>query len=179
MAPIIKLLNDEIGISKAILTTIHAYTDDQNLLDNSHKKDLRRARSAPNNLVPTSTGAAKATTEIIPQLKGVFDGLAIRVPIPTGSLSDISFVASKETSVEEINSLFTQAADSEKYQGIIGVSNEHLVSSDIVGATESCIVDLQLTQVIGGDLVKIVAWYDNEWGYCMRLMDQLKIIAAG
>ncbi len=173
IAPIVKIINDHLGIKKALLTTIHAYTDDQNLLDNSHKKDLRRARGAACNLVPTSTGAAKATTEIIPDLRGVFDGLAIRVPTPVGSLSDIVMVTKKKTSKEEINEILTKAAHSRAYQGILAVSDEPIVSSDIVGRSESSIVDLPLTQVIDGDLVKIVAWYDNEWGYCARLLDQL------
>lgn len=173
IAPIIKIINDQLGIKKALLTTIHAYTDDQNLLDNSHKKDLRRARSAACNLVPTSTGAAKATTEIIPDLKGVFDGLAIRVPTPVGSLSDIVMVTKKKTSKEEVIEILTKASRSQTYRGILAVSDEPIVSSDIVGRSESSIVDLPLTQVIDGDLVKIVAWYDNEWGYCARLLDQL------
>ena len=176
VAPVVHVLNEKIGVEKATLTTIHAYTDTQNLLDNSDKKDLRRARAAAENLIPTSTGAAKATTKIIPQLEGLFDGLAVRVPIPTGSLSDIVFISSKDTSVEEVNSILTEAAQSDQYQGSLAVSNEHLVSSDIVGRNESSIVDLELTQVIGGNLVKVVVWYDNEWGYCARLLDQLALI---
>lgn len=173
VAPVVKVIDDEIGIEKAVLTTIHAYTDDQNLLDNSHKKDLRRARSAATNLVPTSTGAAKATAKIIPSLEGVFDGIAIRVPTPVGSLSDIVMVTKRDTSTEEVNQILTQASQSKQYQGILAASSEPIVSSDIVGRNESSIVDLEFTQVIGGNLVKVVSWYDNEWGYCARLMDQL------
>lgn len=176
VAPVIHVLNEKIGIKKATLTTIHAYTDTQNLLDNSHKKDMRRARAAAENLIPTSTGAAKATTKIVTELKDLFDGMAIRVPVPTGSLSDIVFVASRETTAEEVNSILTEAAQDEKFKGSLAVSDEHLVSSDIVGRNESSIVDLELTQVLGGDLVKVVAWYDNEWGYCARLLDQLELI---
>lgn len=173
VAPVVQVLQEKIGIKKALLSTIHAYTDDQNLMDNSHK-DLRRARAAAVNIIPTSTGAAKATTEIIPQLKGLFDGVALRVPVLTGSLADITFVASRKTSVEEVNQVITQEAESERWRGILAVTNEPLVSSDIVGRNEASIVDLGLTQVIGNDLVKVVSWYDNEWGYCARLMDQLK-----
>jgi glyceraldehyde 3-phosphate dehydrogenase len=173
VAPVVQVMKEKLGIKKAILSTIHAYTDGQNLMDNSHK-DLRRARAAAVNIIPTSTGAAKATTKIIPELKGLFDGIALRVPVLTGSLADITFVASKKTSVEEVNQILTEAAQSERWRGILAVTNEPLVSSDIVGRDEASIVDLELTQVIGDDLVKVVSWYDNEWGYCARLMDQLK-----
>lgn len=175
IAPVVKIIGDKIGIEKAILTTIHAYTDSQNLLDNSNK-DLRAARAAALNLIPSSTGAAKATTKIIPELKGLFDGMAVRVPTPTGSLADIVFITKRETTKEEVNNILTQEANSSRYRGIIAVSNEPLVSSDIVGRSESSIVDLDLTQVVGGNLLKIIAWYDNEWGYCARLLDQLCLI---
>jgi glyceraldehyde 3-phosphate dehydrogenase len=160
------------GVEKATLTTIHAYTDGQNIQDNSHK-DLRRARAAALNIVPTSTGAAKATSQVIPELEGLFDGLSLRVPVATGSLSDMVFITKKDTTVEEVNQVFAEAAEAEQWRGIIGVTNEPLVSSDIVGRSESAIVDLGLTQVIGGNLVKVVAWYDNEWGYCHRLVEQV------
>jgi glyceraldehyde 3-phosphate dehydrogenase len=176
IAPVVKILNDTLGIKKAMLTTVHAYTDDQNLLDNSHKKDLRRARSAANNIVPTSTGAAKTTAKIIPELKGVFDGIALRVPNPVGSLSDLVMVTKQKTTVKEVNSILTKAADKPKYFGVLAVSSEPIVSSDIVGRSESAIVDLELTQVIGDNLVKVICWYDNEWGYCARLLDQLVLI---
>ncbi|MCC6711511.1 MAG: type I glyceraldehyde-3-phosphate dehydrogenase [Candidatus Pacebacteria bacterium] len=170
VAPVTKIINDNFGIEKALLTTVHAYTDDQNLQDNSHK-DLRRARGAAENIVPTSTGAAKAVSKVIPELKGIFDGLAIRVPTSTGSLSDITFVTKKDVTVEEVNEALTKAANNTEWQGILAVTNEPIVSSDIVGRRESSIVDLQLTQVIGGNLLKIVSWYDNEWGYSNRLIE--------
>ncbi len=173
VAPVVKIIKNSIGIKKAIMTTIHSYTDNQNTQDNSHKKDLRRARSAAENLIPTSTGAAKATTKIIPELKNLFDGMAVRVPTPVGSISDMVFVTQRDTTIEEVNKILTQASESEPYKGIIAVTNEPIVSSDIVGRDQSSIVDLSLTQVIGGDLVKIISWYDNEWGYCCRLMDQI------
>jgi glyceraldehyde-3-phosphate dehydrogenase type I len=173
VAPVVAIMNNVFGVEKATLTTIHAYTDDQNTQDNSHK-DLRRARSAAENIIPTSTGAARATTEIIPELKGLFDGMAVRVPVATGSLSDMVFVTKKDTSVEEVNQALTDASTQDRWQGILAVTNEPIVSSDIIGRSESSIVDLALTQVIGGNLVKVISWYDNEWGYCMRLVEQLE-----
>ncbi len=173
IAPVAKIISDEFGIQKATLTTIHAYTDNQNIQDNSHKKDMRRARAACKNLIPTSTGAAKATGLVIPELKGILDGMAVRIPVSVGSLSDLVFVVNKQTSVEEVNDVLTNASESEQYKGILAVTNDPVVSSDIVGRDESSVVDLNLTQVIGGDLVKIIAWYDNEWGYCCRLLDQV------
>ncbi len=172
VAPVAAVITAALGVSKATLTTIHSYTDDQNLHDNSHK-DLRRARAAALNIVPTSTGAAIAATEVVPELKGLFDGLAVRVPTPVGSLSDMVFVTKRPTTVEEVNQILSDAANSSHWQGILAVTNEQLVSSDIVGRSESSIVDLSLTQVIGGDLVKIISWYDNEWGYCNRLVEQV------
>ncbi len=174
VAPVAQIMHEKIGVLKATLTTIHSYTDTQNLLDNSIKKDLRRARAAAENLIPTTTGAALATTKIIPQLKGLFDGLAIRVPTPVGSLSDMVFVTKRATSVEEVNQLFIDAAQAERWQGTLAVTKEPIVSSDIVGRSEASIVDLNFTQVIDGDLVKIFSWYDNEWGYCSQLLRQLK-----
>lgn len=170
ITPVVKVILDSFGIKKAMMTTIHSFTDDQNLHDNSHKKDLRRARAAGQNIVPTTTGAAKATTEIIPALKGLFDGLAIRVPTPVGSLSDMVFVTDKKTTVEEVNKALTDAANG-SMKGILAVTSDPIVSSDIIGRQESSIVDLELTQVIDGDLVKVVSWYDNEWGYCCRLLE--------
>jgi glyceraldehyde 3-phosphate dehydrogenase len=170
VGPVSQIMVDTFGVKKAMLTTIHAYTDDQNLQDNSHK-DLRRARSAAKNIVPTSTGAARATALVIPELKGVFDGLAIRVPVSTGSLSDLTFVTSRPTTVEEVNAAFENAANLDRWRGILAVTRDPIVSNDIIGRPESAIVDLELTQVIDGDLVKVVAWYDNEWGYCNRLIE--------
>ena len=172
VAPVAQLVSKHFGIEKAFLTTIHAYTDDQNLHDNSHK-DMRRARSAASNIVPTSTGAAIATTEIIPEIKGVFDGLAIRVPTPVGSLSDMVFVTKRNVSIEEVNTMLTTESELPHWAGILAVTNEPIVSSDIVGRSESSIVDLSLTNVVGGNLLKIISWYDNEWGYCNRLVEQV------
>jgi len=173
IAPVAAVLHSAFGIEKALMTTVHAYTDDQNLQDGSHK-DLRRARAAAQNIVPTSTGAAIATTETIPELKGLFDGMALRVPVVTGSLTDFSLLLKKNVTVEEINEALTKAAnDNALFKGILAVSNEPLVSSDIIGRSESAVVDLGLTQVVGGNLVKVFAWYDNEWGYANRLVEQV------
>lgn len=172
ITPVVSVMHHVFGVAKAMLTTVHSYTDDQNLHDNSHR-DMRRARAAALNLVPTSTGAAIATTEVIPDLKGVFDGLSIRVPTPVGSISDMVFIVKRKTSVEEVNQALIDAANHPHWKGILAVSDEALVSSDIVGRSESSIVDLELTQVLDGDMVKVVAWYDNEFGYCNRLIEQI------
>jgi glyceraldehyde-3-phosphate dehydrogenase type I len=173
IAPVAAIMHSEFGIEKAVMTTIHSYTDDQNLQDNSHH-DMRRARAAAENIIPTSTGAAIATTETIPDLKGIFDGTALRVPTATGSITDFTLVLKRGVTVEEVNNvLVSAAAENALYKGILAVSSEPLVSSDIIGRNESAIVDLSLTQVIGGNLVKIFAWYDNEWGYANRLVEQV------
>jgi glyceraldehyde-3-phosphate dehydrogenase type I len=176
VTPVAAVINSKFGIAKAIMTTVHAYTDDQNLQDGSHR-DLRRARAAGANIIPTSTGAAIATTEVIPELKGLFDGISLRVPVMTGSLADFTFVVKKPTTREEINTALSEASRT-NLKGILGVSGEndiptHLVSSDIIGSTYSAIVDPEFTQVIDGDLVKVLAWYDNEWGYANRLVEQI------
>jgi glyceraldehyde 3-phosphate dehydrogenase len=165
LAPMAKALNDAIGIEKGLMTTIHAYTADQNLMDGPHK-DLRRARSAALNIVPTSTGAAKAVALVLPELKGKLDGYALRVPTPTGSATDLTFTASRETSVEEINAIMKKAADGK----ILVYTEDPIVSKDIETDPASSIFDSGLTKVIG-DQVKVVAWYDNEWGYSNRLVD--------
>lgn len=175
ISPVVQVLHERLGIVKAALNTIHGYTDDQNLQDGSHG-DLRRARAAAKNTVPTTTGAAVATTRVIPDLEGKFDGVAIRVPVSVGSLSDVTCLVSRRTSVEEINTIFQEAAASEHWSGILAVTDEPLVSSDIVGRSESSIVDLSMTQVIDGDLIKVLAWYDNEWGYCNRLVEQTRAV---
>lgn len=177
IAPVTQIIHDALGIQKAALTTIHAFTDDQNLQDGSHKEDLRRARAASMNMVPTSTGAAKAVTKVITDLKGKFDGIAIRVPVITGSISDLTYIVKQPTTVEAVNQLFKDAADTDHWRGLVGWTEEPIVSSDIIGRTESVIVDLSLTQVIDGDLVKIFAWYDNEWGYSNRLIEQAIAVA--
>ncbi len=169
IAPPVRVLHSAFGIKKAMMTTIHSYTADQNLVDGPHK-DLRRARGAAINIVPTSTGAAIATTETIPELKGTFDGMAVRVPTPVGSLSDITMLMAKEVTVDEINNAFKQAAADSRYKGILMVTEDPIVSSDIIGNPHASIVDLTLTKVVGGDLAKVVAWYDNEWGYSHTLV---------
>ena len=155
-----------------MMTTVHSYTDDQNLQDGSHK-DLRRARAAACNIVPTTTGAAIATTETIPDLKGIFDGMALRVPVATGSITDFTFLLKKDVTVEEVNNAFKEASTNPIYKDILAVSEGFLVSSDIIGRSESAIVDLPLTQVVAGNMVKVFAWYDNEWGYANRLVEQV------
>jgi glyceraldehyde 3-phosphate dehydrogenase len=174
IAPIMKVLVDKIGVEKSLMTTIHSYTADQVLVDGPHK-DLRRARSAALNIVPTTTGAATATTKTIPSLAGKFDGLSIRVPSPVVSLSDITVVVSKKTTVEEINSWLKEASET-THKGFIQYSNEELVSTDLKANHFSAIVDSKMTQVVDGDLVKIVAWYDNEWGYTCRLVDMVQFV---
>lgn len=171
-APIMAVLHSKFGIEKAAMTTIHAYTDDQNLQDGSHK-DLRRARAAAQNIIPTSTGAAISVTETIPGLKGIFDGIALRVPVVTGSLTDFAVILKKDVTVEEVNQAFKDAEKNILYKGILATSEQDLVSSDIIGRSESTIVDLKLTQVIGGNLIKVFAWYDNEFGYANRLVEQV------
>lgn len=175
LAPMAKALNDELGIVKGLMTTVHAYTADQNLQDNIHK-DLRRARAAALNLVPTSTGAAKAIGLVLPELKGKLDGFAVRVPTPTGSLTDLTFEASRETSVDEVNAIIKAAADG-PLAGYLKYSTDPIVSSDIVTDPASCIFDAPLTKVIGNQ-VKVVGWYDNEWGYSNRLADLVTYIGA-
>lgn len=173
VGPVAQVMHEVFGIKKAMLTTIHSYTDDQNLHDNSHK-DMRRARAAAMNIVPTTTGAAIAVTEVIPELKGLFDGLAVRVPTPVGSLSDMVFILNRPTTKEEVNQALITASQSDHWRGILAVVDEPIVSHDIVGRSESSIVDLALTNVVDGDMVKVVAWYDNEFGYCCRLIEQVK-----
>ncbi|MEK7163584.1 MAG: type I glyceraldehyde-3-phosphate dehydrogenase [Patescibacteria group bacterium] len=176
ITPVAAVIHSKFGILKAMMTTVHAYTDDQNLQDGSHN-DLRRARAAAANIVPTSTGAAIATTEVIPELKGLFDGVSLRVPVITGSIADFVFVTKVKVTREEINQALVDASTSQ-YKNIIGISglngvSDHLVSSDIIGSSFSAIVDTEFTQVIDGDLVKVLAWYDNEWGYANRLVEQV------
>ena len=170
IAPIMKVLEDNFGVKKATMTTVHSYTGSQRLLD-APAKDLREARSAAENIVPTTTGASKAAALTIPTLKGKFNGLSVRVPTPVVSLADITAVLSRPTTKEELTELFEKVANEPFYEGILGVSHEELVSSDYRGDSHSCIVDLPLIDVVDGDLIKIVAWYDNEWGYSNRLVE--------
>jgi glyceraldehyde 3-phosphate dehydrogenase len=168
LAPMAKALHDGLGIERGLMTTIHAYTQDQNLQDGPHK-DLRRARAAAINVVPTSTGAAKAIGLVLPELRGRLDGYALRVPVPTGSATDLTFTASRETSVAEVNGIVREAADG-PLAGVMRYTEDPIVSSDIVTDPASCVFDAGLTKVIG-DSVKVVGWYDNEWGYSNRLVD--------
>ena len=170
IAPVMKVLEDNIGIEKAMMTTVHSYTASQKLQD-APAKDIREARSAAENIVPTTTGASKAAALTIPTLKGKFNGLSVRVPTPVVSLSDITAVTKRDTTVEEINEMFKKAAADPYYQGILDATEEELVSVDYRGNSHSSIVDLKLTDVIGGNLIKVVAWYDNEWGYSNRLVE--------
>ena len=170
ISPVMKVLEDELGIEKAMMTTVHSYTGSQKLLD-APAKDLREARSAAENIVPTTTGASKAAALAIPSLAGKFNGLSVRVPTPVVSLSDITAIVKRNTTKEELNEIFKKAASEPYYEGIIGVTEEELVSSDFIGDPHSCIVDLPLTDVVGGNMIKIVAWYDNEWGYSNRLVE--------
>ncbi len=170
LAPVAKVLHEALGIRHGVMTTVHAYTGDQQLLDGPHK-DYRRARAAAANLVPTSTGAAKAIGLVVPELAGKLQGFAVRVPVPTGSLVDLTVEMERTTSVEEVNALVEQRADRGELAGILRYSEEPLVSSDIVKSPYSSIFDAPLTMVIDGTLVKVVAWYDNEWGYSNRLVE--------
>lgn len=169
IAPIMAILQEKFGIKKAAMTTIHSYTADQNLVDGPHK-DLRRARAAAQNIVPTTTGAAIATTETIPELRGLFDGLSIRVPTPVVSISDMTVLLAKRATIDEVNQAFHEAKGSPRYQDVLDVTDQPLVSSDFIGNPHATIVDLSLTNVIDGDLVKVIAWYDNEWGYSEALV---------
>jgi glyceraldehyde 3-phosphate dehydrogenase len=174
LAPMAKVLNDALGIEHGLMTTVHAYTQDQNLQDGPHK-DLRRARAAAGNTVPTSTGAAKAIGQVLPELNGRLDGYALRVPVVVGSVTDLTVTVGRETTVEEVNALFAQAAEGE-LAGILRYTDEPIVSSDIVTDPASCIFDSGLTKVIGGTQVKIVGWYDNEWGFSNRVVDTVRLV---
>jgi len=176
IAPVVEIVNRNFKILKSLMTTVHSYTASQNIVDGPNK-DFREGRAGAVNMVPTSTGAAISTTQVIPELKGLFDGISIRVPTIVGSLSDITFVVQNKTTVEQINQVFVNESKSERYMDILGVTNEQLVSSDIIGSKFSAIVDLSLTRVIDGDLVKILAWYDNEWGYSNRLVEMALFVS--
>jgi len=171
ITPVVEVMGRRIGIKKAMMTTIHAYTSTQAIVDGPSKK-FRRGRTAAANLVPTTTGAAVATTQVLPQYQNKFDGVAVRAPIPVGSISDIIFVTDQSTSVDEINSIFKEEAGSERYQGVLAVSEDPIVSSDIVQDPHASIVDLTMTQVVDGDLVKVMSWYDNEWGYASQMIKE-------
>jgi len=175
LAPVAKVLDEKFGIVRGFMTTVHAYTNDQRILDKSHK-DLRRARAAAESIIPTTTGAAKAVGLVLPNLKGKLDGYALRVPVPTGSITDLVCELEKSATAEEVNAALKEA--SETYlKGILGFSDEPLVSVDYVGDEHSSIVDSLLTKVMGGNMVKLAAWYDNEWGYSVRVVDMVNMVA--
>jgi glyceraldehyde 3-phosphate dehydrogenase len=182
ITPVVAVMEDKFGIAKLMMTTVHSYTAEQNLVDGpppgGHSNDLRRARAAAQNIVPTSTGATIAATEAIPSLKGLFHGLSIRVPTPVGSLSDFVVLLKRKTTKEELNQAFIDASKSSRFAGKLSASNEPLVSSDIVGNPNSAIVDLELTEVVDGDLVKVVVWYDNEFGYSNRLVEEVIMVGS-
>jgi glyceraldehyde 3-phosphate dehydrogenase len=171
IAPVARVIVDAFGVEKAMMTTIHGYTSDQELQDGGHK-DYRRARAAGQNIVPTSTGATIAASEVVPELKGLFAGLSVRVPVVTGSLADFTFVLKRETTKEEVNEALKKASQSPIFNGILAVTEDPLVSTDIIGSSYSSIVDLSLTQVMG-NMVKVIAWYDNEYGYANRLVEEV------
>lgn len=176
LAAVMAILDAEFGVEKSLLTTVHSYTASQALQD-APKKDLREGRNAAENMVPTTTGAAIAVTKTLPQLEGKFDGLSIRVPTPVVSISDVTALLSRDVTVEEINEAFKKASNDSFYQGILGVSEEPLVSRDYIGNAHSGVVDLLLTKVVGGNLIKIAVWYDNEWGYSNRLVELVADVA--
>jgi glyceraldehyde 3-phosphate dehydrogenase len=174
ITPVVEVMQRRIGIEKAIMTTIHAYTSSQAIVDSPAKK-VRRGRAGAANLVPTSTGAAIATGKALPEIEGKFDGVAIRCPVPVGSIADLVFITSKDTSVEEINNIFREESNTDKYMEVMGVAEDEFVSSDIIGDSRASIVDSSMTQVVGGNLVKIMSWYDNEWGYASQMVREAAI----
>ena len=176
-SPLIAILDEALGIEKALLNTVHAYTASQALVDGPSKKDLREGRAAAQNIVPSSTGAAIAVTQVATQLKGLFDGISIRVPVITGSIVDVTFISKRDTTAEEVNSILKKAAAAPRWNGIFTVTEEDLVSHDIVGNRHASIADLAMTRVVGGNLVKVLAWYDNEMGYTYTLVEH--VIKAG
>ena len=169
ITPVVEVMGRRIGVQKAIMTTVHAYTATQAIVDRPNKR-RRRGRAAAVNLIPASTGAAIATTRALPQYAGKFDGIAVRVPVAIGSLADIVFLTSRRTTAEEVNTILTEEANSERYRGVLGVTDEPLVSSDIIQDPRASVVDLELTQVVDGNLVKVMSWYDNEWGYTSQMI---------
>ena len=176
ISPIIEILGRRLGVKKAILNTIHGYTASQALVDAPSKREPRMGRAAGFNLAPAATGAAIATTKVLPQYAGKFDGIAVRVPVPVGSISDITFIAERPTTIDEINKILTEESQTNRYEKVIAVTNEPIVSSDIIGSTFAATVDLEMTRVVDGDLVKLMAWYDNEWGFTNQMIRQIKSI---
>jgi glyceraldehyde 3-phosphate dehydrogenase len=178
ITPIVEIIGRRIGFTKAAMTTVHAYTSSQALVDGANKR-FRRGRAAAANLVPATTGAAQATTRALPEYAGRFDGVAIRAPIPVGSIADLTFVTSRTTAVAEVNKILTEEANTERYTGVLGVSADPLVSSDIIGDPRASVVDLELTKVIDGDLVKVMSWYDNEFGYANQMLREAVSVSNG
>lgn len=176
-SPVMAVLDKSIGIEKAMLSTVHAYTASQSIVDGPNKKDFREGRAGASNIVPSSTGAAKAVTLALPQFKNLFDGIAIRVPVPAGSIADITFISKRPTTVQEVNKALYEASIGKDWQGILAVTNEELVSSDILGLPYASIVDMKMTRVVGGNLVKVLAWYDNEVGYTNTLISHVKKVS--
>ncbi len=176
ITPVVEVMKRRVGVKKAIMTTVHAYTSSQEIVD-APSKSVRRGRAGAANFVPTSTGAAIATTKTLPELEGLFDGVAVRGPVPCGSIADIIFVTERETSVDEVNNIFCEEAETDRYRGILEVTDDPWVSSDIIGDPRASVVDLEMTQVVDGDLVKVMSWYDNEWGYAAQLVRQTVEVA--
>jgi glyceraldehyde 3-phosphate dehydrogenase len=177
ITPVMEILGRRLGVKKATMTTVHAYTASQAIVDMQHK-NLRRGRAGAANLVPTSTGAATATGRALPEYRGRFDGVAIRAPVPVGSLADIVVLIAKRTTVEEVNRIFAEEAESQRYRGVVGVTTDPIVSSDIIGDSRASVIDLGMTQVVDGDLIKVMSWYDNEWGYSSQIVREASRIAA-
>jgi glyceraldehyde 3-phosphate dehydrogenase len=170
LAPVVEVMDRRFGVEKAILTTIHAYTATQRIVDGPGGKDLRGGRAAAANFIPASTGAAKATARALPQVGGRFDGVAVRGPVPVGSLSDLVFLLGRETTASEVNAVLSEEAATERYRGVLGVAEDPLVSGDIVGDPRASVVQLDMTRVVGGDLAKVMSWYDNEWGFTNQMV---------
>lgn len=179
ISPVVEVIGRRIGIKKAIMTTVHAYTATQAIVDGPGGKDVRRGRAAAQNIIPSSTGAAIATTKTLPQYEGKFDGVALRVPTPVGSVADLTFVTERATSVEEVNNILREEAATDRYQDVLGVAEDKLVSSDIIMDPRASIVQLDMTQVVDGDLLKIMTWYDNEWGYTNQMIrEALQLVGS-
>ncbi len=179
ITPVVEVMHRRFGVEKAIMTTVHAYTSTQAIVDGPSGKDFRRGRAAAANFVPTTTGAAVATTKVVTDLAGKFDGLAIRAPIPCGSIADLVFLTKRDTTAEEVNQIFREEAASDRYKNVLGASDEPLVSSDILGDPRASIVDLEMTRVVDGNLVKILTWYDNEWGFTNQMIREIVASAGG
>lgn len=169
ISPVVEIVGRRLGLEKAVMTTVHAYTSSQSIVD-SPKKKMRRGRAGAANFVPTTTGAAVATTKVLPQYEGKFDGVAVRGPVPCGSIADIILVTEQDTTAEEINQIFAEEAESDRYNGIFGVTEDEWVSSDVIGEPRASVVDTEMTVVVGGNLVKVMSWYDNEWGYSSQMV---------